>query len=203
MILMIDNYDSFTYNAVQALGLLHGEVKVVRNNRISPGEAADLNPDYLVISPGPGGPEDAGVTNDLIKTFAGRIPILGICLGHQCIAHTFGGRVVNADRLVHGKASRVYHDGCTIFRGLSNPISAARYHSLIVEEASLPKCLEMSAYTTDGEIMGIRHKEFPIEGVQFHPESILTECGMNLFQNFLALRREKNRNRGGYAPRSD
>jgi anthranilate synthase/aminodeoxychorismate synthase-like glutamine amidotransferase len=200
---MIDNYDSFTYNAVQALGLLHGEVKVVRNNRISPGEAADLNPDYLVISPGPGGPEDAGVTNDLIKTFAGRIPILGICLGHQCIAHTFGGRVVNADRLVHGKASRVYHDGCTIFRGLSNPISAARYHSLIVEEASLPKCLEMSAYTTDGEIMGIRHKEFPIEGVQFHPESILTECGMNLFQNFLALRREKNRNRGGYAPRSD
>jgi len=191
MILMIDNYDSFTYNAVQALGALHGDVKVVRNDRITPGEAEELKPDYLVISPGPGGPEDAGVTNDLIKTFAGRIPILGICLGHQCITHTFGGKVVNADRLVHGKASRVYHDGCTIFRGLSNPISAARYHSLIVEESSLPKCLEMSAYTTDGEIMGIRHKEFPIEGVQFHPESILTESGMNLFQNFLALRREK------------
>jgi anthranilate synthase/aminodeoxychorismate synthase-like glutamine amidotransferase len=189
MILVLDNYDSFVYNIVQILGAMHNEIVVVRNDRITVEDALNLVPDYLVISPGPGRPESAGNSNRLIDAFSGKIPILGVCLGHQCIAQVFGGRVVLAERLLHGKASRVYHDGCGIFKGVQNPIMAGRYHSLIVEEKSLPSCLEISAYTAEGEIMGIRHKEFAIEGVQFHPESVLTDAGENLFRNFLMLGR--------------
>ncbi|MCX7702734.1 MAG: aminodeoxychorismate/anthranilate synthase component II [Planctomycetota bacterium] len=191
MILVIDNYDSFTYNIVQALGALHGEIVVVRNDRITVPEAKELAPSYLVISPGPGRPESAGVSNQLIESFCGTIPIMGICLGHQCIAQVFGGRVVKAERLLHGKSSRIYHDGCTIFKGLPNPISGGRYHSLIVDERTLPSCLEVSAYTAEGEIMGVRHKQFHVEGVQFHPESVLTEGGKAIFQNFLMLGAKK------------
>ncbi|MDQ7778296.1 MAG: aminodeoxychorismate/anthranilate synthase component II [Planctomycetota bacterium] len=189
MILVIDNYDSFTYNTVQALGTMHDAVAVARNDRTTLEEANRLAPDYLVISPGPGRPEGAGLSNRLIAAFAGSIPVLGICLGHQCIASVFGGKVVYAPRLVHGKTSLVYHDGHGIFKGVPNPIPGGRYHSLIVEEASLPDCLEISAYTSEGEIMGIRHREFALEGVQFHPESILTGSGDLMFRNFLDLRR--------------
>ncbi|GFN23453.1 MAG: aminodeoxychorismate/anthranilate synthase component II [Thermoanaerobacteraceae bacterium] len=187
MLLMIDNYDSFTYNLVQYFAELGEEVMVRRNDAITLEEMEKLKPRYLVISPGPCTPARAGVSLAAIRNFAGRIPILGVCLGHQCIGQAFGGRVVRARRLMHGKTSFITHDGKTIFRGLKNPFRATRYHSLIVEEETLPACLEVTAKSEEGELMGIRHRQFPIEGVQFHPESILTEAGRRLLANFLAL----------------
>ncbi len=185
MHLLIDNYDSFTFNIVQALGELGEEVRVFRNDRITPDEAAALEPLSLVISPGPGTPDDAGVSIELIKRFAGAIPILGVCLGHQCIVAAYGGSIDRADRIMHGKVSNIYHDGKTIYDSLSNPFSATRYHSLIVHEQNLPAELQVSAYTSEGEIMGVRLAEERIEGVQFHPESILTPEGKGLLANFL------------------
>ncbi|SMB98349.1 anthranilate synthase component 2 [Thermanaeromonas toyohensis ToBE] len=187
MLLMIDNYDSFTYNLVQYFGELGQEVIVKRNDAVTLEEIEELKPRYLVISPGPCTPNEAGISLAAIQRFAGRIPILGVCLGHQCIGQAFGGRVVRAKRLMHGKTSPIFHDGHTIFRGLKNPFIATRYHSLIVEEESLPDCLEISARSDQGEVMAIRHRELPVEGVQFHPESILTEEGKRLLANFLAL----------------
>ncbi|MFH1541890.1 MAG: aminodeoxychorismate/anthranilate synthase component II [bacterium] len=187
MILMIDNYDSFTYNLVQYFGELGAELKVFRNDQITIAEIEKLQPNKIVISPGPGTPADAGISKEVIKTLAGKIPILGVCLGEQAIAEAFGGKVVRAKRLMHGKTSEIHHDGKTIFHGLPKPFKATRYHSLIVEKESLPACFEISATADDDEIMGIRHKEFKLEGVQFHPESILTEAGKNLLQNFLNL----------------
>lgn len=187
MILLIDNYDSFTYNVYQAFEALQKTVKVVRNNKISVEEMTDLNPSHLVISPGPGRPSDAGVSVAAIKSFAGKIPILGICLGHQSIAEAFGGEVVHAPKMMHGKPSRIFHDGRTIYYGIRNPFYAGRYHSLIVQEEGIPECFEITCYTLDGEIMGIRHREYAIEGVQFHPESIMTNEGEALFRNFLRL----------------
>jgi len=196
MHLLIDNYDSFTFNIVQALGELGAEVKVVRNDRISVDEALALEPQTLVISPGPGTPDDAGVSIDLIKAFGGNIPILGVCLGHQSIVQAFGGKIVRADRVMHGKTSKVYHDGGTIYAGLSNPFQATRYHSLIALEGALPADLQVASYTSGGEIMGVRHKELPIEGVQFHPESILTPEGAQLLDNFLQMAAPKGAPRG-------
>lgn len=189
MILMIDNYDSFTYNLVQYLGELGADLRVYRNDRITVDEIERLNPEKIVISPGPCTPSEAGVSVDTVRTFSGRIPILGVCLGHQSIGQAFGGRVVRAPRLLHGKTSEIYHDGRTIFSGLPAPFTATRYHSLIVERETLPDCLEVSAWTEDGDdlIMGLRHKTHPTEGVQFHPESILTREGKKLIANFLAL----------------
>jgi anthranilate synthase/aminodeoxychorismate synthase-like glutamine amidotransferase len=185
MILLIDNYDSFTWNLVQALGEQGAEVRVVRNDAITVAEATALAPAALVVSPGPGGPRDAGVSLDLIEAFTGRAPVLGVCLGHQCIVHAAGGSVVRAARPVHGKTSRVYHDGAGLFAGLSNPFEATRYHSLIAAEADLPPSLRVTAYTSAGEIMGVRHVQHAVEGVQFHPESILTSEGRLLLANFL------------------
>ncbi len=187
MILMIDNYDSFTYNLVQYLGELGEELKVFRNDKISIKEIENLAPSRIVISPGPGIPQNAGITCDVIKHFAGKIPILGVCLGQQAIGYVFGGEVVRAEKLMHGKTSEIHHDGKTIFQGLKNPFTATRYHSLIVKRETLPEVLEISAWTRDEEIMGLRHKEFKVEGVQFHPESILTEDGKKLLANFLKL----------------
>lgn len=187
MLLMIDNYDSFTYNLVQYLGELGEDIRVFRNSKITIPEIERLNPLYIVISPGPCTPNEAGVSVDVIRHFAGKIPILGVCLGHQSIGQAFGGRIVRADRLMHGKTSMIYHDGKTIFEGISNPFKATRYHSLIIERRSLPDCLEISAWTDMNEIMGVRHKEFLVEGVQFHPESILTRVGKDLLRNFLGL----------------
>ena len=187
MILMIDNYDSFTYNLAQYLGELGEELKVVRNDKITIAEIEKLAPKRIVISPGPGTPADAGISKDVIKHFAGKLPILGVCLGEQSIAEVFGGKVIRADKLMHGKTSEIEHDGKTIFRDLPNPFTATRYHSLIVEKKSLPDCFAISAWTADHEIMGIRHKEYKLEGVHFHPESILTEAGKKLLQNFLSL----------------
>ncbi len=187
MILMIDNYDSFTYNLVQYLGELGEELKVVRNDKITVQEIEKLKPSRIVISPGPGRPSDAGISCEAIKYFAGKMPILGVCLGEQAIGEVFGGKVVRSDKLMHGKTSVVHHDGKTIFKSLPNPFTATRYHSLIVEKKSLPDCLEVSAWTDEDEIMGLRHKEYKVEGVQFHPESILTEAGKKLLANFLAL----------------
>lgn len=186
MILMIDNYDSFTFNLVQYLGELGQEVKVVRNDKITCSEISELAPDHLVISPGPCTPNEAGISLDVISSFAGKIPILGVCLGHQSIGQVFGGKVIRADRLMHGKTSEIHHDGKSVFRGLPTPFTATRYHSLIVDRESLPDCLEISAETAEGEIMGLRHKEYPVEGLQFHPESILTEHGRELLKNFLS-----------------
>ncbi|HVQ40203.1 MAG TPA: aminodeoxychorismate/anthranilate synthase component II [Pyrinomonadaceae bacterium] len=187
MILVIDNYDSFTYNLVQYLGELGEDVRVRRNDEVSIAEIeADL-PRSILISPGPGCPTDAGISLRLIEHFGGRVPILGVCLGHQAIGQVFGGRVVRAAQVVHGKGSKVFHDGNSIFRGLESPFRAGRYHSLVVERASLPACLEVSAETSDGVIMGLRHREKKIEGVQFHPESILTEDGRKLLGNFIGL----------------
>ncbi|HXG59754.1 MAG TPA: aminodeoxychorismate/anthranilate synthase component II [Planctomycetota bacterium] len=186
-ILLIDNYDSFTYNLAQYLGELGCELEVRRNDRISVDEARRLDFTHLVVSPGPGNPTQAGASNDLILAFAGRRPILGVCLGHQCIGHVFGGVVEKAERMMHGKLSKIYHDGRGVFRNLPNPFEATRYHSLVVREEGLPACLEVSAHTSEGEIMGLRHREFPIEGVQFHPESIMTRPGKTLLQNFLDL----------------
>src|SRR5882762_3788910 len=188
MILVIDNYDSFTYNLVQYLGELGQEIEVRRNNEVSLEEIeTSLYPDRILISPGPGTPDDAGISLKLIEYFGGRVPILGVCLGHQAIGQVFGGRVVRAEKVVHGKGSEVFHDGNSIFKGLESPFRAGRYHSLVVERESLPSCLEVSAETSDGVIMGLRHREKKIEGVQFHPESILTQQGRTLLANFLAL----------------
>ena len=184
---MIDNYDSFTYNLVQYLGELGADFRVARNDAISLDELEGLLPEAVVISPGPGTPRDAGVSIPVIRRFAGRIPILGVCLGHQAIGEAFGGRVVRADRIMHGKTSPVHHDGRTIFRELPEPFEATRYHSLIVEQSSLPDCLEVSAWTAEAEIMGLRHRTQFVEGVQFHPESILSVDGKALLRNFLEL----------------
>src|SRR5882672_4952292 len=187
MILVIDNYDSFTYNLVQYLGELGDEVVVRRNDETTLGEIEATPPSRILISPGPGRPDDAGITLELIRHFSGRVPILGVCLGHQAIGQVFGGRVVRASTVVHGKASEIRHDGKSIFRGIESSFKAGRYHSLIVERESLPACLEVSAETNDGVIMGLRHREQKIEGVQFHPESILTPAGKRILRNFLAL----------------
>jgi para-aminobenzoate synthetase component II len=187
MILMIDNYDSFTYNLVQYLGEMGEELKVIRNDQTSIQGIAELNPHFLMISPGPCSPNEAGISLEAIKNFAGETPIFGVCLGHQSIAQVFGGEVVRAERLMHGKTSMVYHDGKTIFAGVENPFPAARYHSLIVKKDNLPDCLEVSAWTEEGEIMAIRHKTLPVEGVQFHPESILTTAGKQLLRNFISF----------------
>jgi len=187
MILVIDNYDSFTYNLVQYLGELEAETKVFRNDKITLKEIETLSPEKILVSPGPCTPKEAGISVEVIRHFAGRLPILGVCLGHQAIAEAFGGKVIKAEKLMHGKTSKIYHDRKTIFKDLSNPFDATRYHSLIVERQSLPECFEISAWTSDGEIMGLRHKEHMIEGVQFHPESILTGEGMKLLKSFVAL----------------
>lgn len=184
MILLIDNYDSFTYNLVQLLEQMEQEVSVFRNDQIDMPGIEALKPSALMISPGPGTPADSGISLEAIGGLGSEIPVLGVCLGHQAIAAVFGGKVVRADRIMHGKTSMIYHDGHSVFRNLTNPFVAVRYHSLIVERESLPDCLEISAWTERGEIMGLRHRSYPIEGVQFHPESILTEAGKNLLQNF-------------------
>lgn len=185
MLLMIDNYDSFTYNLVQYFLELGQEVTVRRNDAITLAEIADLQPAYLVLSPGPCTPDEAGISLAAVAAFAGQIPILGVCLGHQSIAQVFGGRVVRAGRLMHGKTSSITHDGKTIYQNLPNPFTATRYHSLIVDEATLPPCLEVTARSETGELMGLRHRQLPVEGVQFHPESILTTAGKQLLKNFL------------------
>jgi len=185
MLLMIDNYDSFTWNLVQYFGELGEEVRTVRNDAITLDEVAALAPARIVISPGPCTPAEAGVSLPLIRRFAGRIPILGVCLGHQAIGAAFGGRVVRAKQVMHGKTSPIHHNGAGVFRGLPDPFTAIRYHSLAVERESLPGCLEVTAWTDDGEIMGLRHRDLAVEGVQFHPESILTEHGHALLANFL------------------
>ena len=185
MLLMIDNYDSFTYNIVQYFGELGQEVKVFRNDAISLAEITRLKPDYLVISPGPCAPAQAGISLAAIREFAGKIPLLGVCLGHQSIGEAFGGRIVHAKKLMHGKVSSVHHTGQGVFKGLLNPVTCTRYHSLAIERESLPDCLEIRAWTEDGEIMGVRHKTLAVEGVQFHPESILTEHGHDMLKNFL------------------
>lgn len=185
MVLMIDNYDSFAYNLVQYLGEMGQQVKVFRNDRLNISHIAAMQPDHIVISPGPCTPQKAGISLDVIRRFAGEIPILGVCLGHQAIGQAFGGEVVRADRLMHGKTSVIYHDGKGLFRGIKNPLIATRYHSLIVKRETLPACLEITAETDQGELMGVRHKEYAIEGVQFHPEAILTEQGREMLHNFL------------------
>lgn len=187
MILVIDNYDSFTYNLVQYLGELGEEVQVYRNDEIDIGGMERLQPDHLLLSPGPCTPNEAGITLQAIEHFAGNIPILGVCLGHQAIGQAFGGQVVRAGRLMHGKTSPIVHQGESIFAGLPNPFTATRYHSLIVDRASLPHCLAITAETAEGEIMGLQHKEYPIVGVQFHPESIISEHGHQMLRNFLSM----------------
>jgi len=187
MLLMIDNYDSFTYNLVQYLGELGEDVRIYRNDKITLQQIEDLRPDRIVISPGPCTPKEAGVSVETIRHFAGRMPILGVCLGHQSLGAAFGGEVIRAQRLMHGKTSMISHDGKTIFHGLSNPFEATRYHSLLVNPENLPDCLEVTAKTAEGEIMGLRHRTLAVEGVQFHPESILTKSGKDLLRNFLKL----------------
>ncbi|HKW85498.1 MAG TPA: aminodeoxychorismate/anthranilate synthase component II [Nitrospiraceae bacterium] len=187
MLLMIDNYDSFTYNLVQYFGELGEDVQVYRNDKITVDGIEALRPQRLVISPGPCTPKEAGISVSAIRHFAGRIPVLGVCLGHQSLAVAFGGEVIRADRLMHGKTSMIHHDGKTIFRDLPNPFEATRYHSLLVNRAAVPDCLEVSAETVEGEIMGLRHRTLGVEGVQFHPESILTAAGKDLLRNFLKL----------------
>jgi anthranilate synthase/aminodeoxychorismate synthase-like glutamine amidotransferase len=187
MLLMLDNYDSFTYNLVQYLGELGQDLKVFRNDKITIAEIEALKPERIVISPGPCTPKEAGISIDVIKHFAGTLPILGVCLGHQSMGEAFGGDVIRAPYLMHGKTSLIHHDGKTIFAGLPNPFEATRYHSLIIKRETLPAVLEVSAWTDDGIIMGVRHKQFKVEGVQFHPESILTGAGKDLLRNFLKL----------------
>ncbi len=187
MLLVIDNYDSFTYNLVQYLGELGQQVRVVRNNEVSVDDVVHMCPEAIVISPGPCTPNEAGISLEVISRLAGKIPILGVCLGHQAIGQAFGGNVIRAKEVVHGKTSRVFHDDKGLFAGLPNPFEATRYHSLIVERSSLPDCLEITAKTWDEEIMGLRHKTMPVEGVQFHPESFLTKVGKDLLRNFLRL----------------
>ena len=189
MLLMIDNYDSFTYNIVQYFGQLGEEVRVFRNDRITLDEIEALRPERLVISPGPCSPEEAGISVAAIRHFAGRLPILGVCLGHQAMGAAFGGNVVRSVSLMHGKTSPIHHDGKELFKGLPNPFQATRYHSLVVDRPTLPHCLEVTAWVDNGEIMGMRHRELPLWGVQFHPESILTEGGMDILRNFLDMTR--------------
>ena len=184
MLIVIDNYDSFTYNLVQYLGELGQEIQVFRNDQVTLDEIRALNPDHIVISPGPGDPNDGGISLDVLREFGPTIPIFGVCLGHQCIGQAYGGKVTRAPRLMHGKVSKVYHNGDGVFSGVPSPFNATRYHSLIVEEP-IPDDLEVTAFTSQGEVMGVRHKEYPTVGVQFHPESILTEHGKRILQNFL------------------
>ncbi|MFN3408391.1 MAG: anthranilate synthase component II [Limisphaerales bacterium] len=188
MLLVIDNYDSFTYNIVQYLGEMQVQMEVVRNDQISLDQIRARKPERLLISPGPCSPREAGLSNDIIREFGPQIPLLGVCLGHQCIGHTFGAKVIVNYRMMHGKTSPIRHNGKDLFAGMPNPFEATRYHSLVIERASLPDCLEITAETDEGEIMGVRHREFPIWGVQFHPESILTEHGRTILRNFLSLR---------------
>ena len=187
MLLLIDNYDSFTYNLFQCLSELGEEVKVFRNDKITLNEIERLSPERIVVSPGPGTPEQAGISNEIIHHFGSRIPILGVCLGHQCIGYSYGAKVDRAGEIKHGKSSLIYHDGKELFIGLPNPFSAIRYHSLTVMRDDLPDCLEVTAWTSNGIIMGLRHRRFPVEGVQFHPESIMTDVGKDLLKNFLNL----------------
>jgi len=187
MILVIDNYDSFTYNLVQYLGELGADMRVVRNDAISADEAVALNPDKLLVSPGPCTPLEAGISCDVIKKLGPKIPTLGVCLGHQSIGQVYGGKIVRAERLMHGKTSMIHHNGADVFKGLPNPFEAIRYHSLIIERSSFPDSLEITAKTDQDEIMGVKHREYPVYGVQFHPESILTENGMELLRNFLEM----------------
>jgi len=189
MILVIDNYDSFTFNLVQYLGELKADLRVVRNDEITLDQIRDLQPERILVSPGPCSPREAGLSNEIIRAFGPELPLLGVCLGHQCIGHTFGAEVVVNHRMMHGKTSPIRHNGEDLFAGLPNPFNATRYHSLIIKRDTLPDCLEITAETEEGEIMGIRHRELPIWGVQFHPESILTESGRELMQNFLRLQR--------------
>ena len=184
MVVVIDNYDSFTYNLVQYLGELGAELRVFRNDQVSLDEIRELKPSHIVISPGPGDPNDGGVSNDVLRELGPAVPILGVCLGHQCMGYVYGGKVSRAPRLMHGKTSAIYHNGKGLFTGVPNPFRATRYHSLIVEEP-LPDCLQVTAFTREGEVMGLRHKYYPVSGVQFHPESILTEHGKRILQNFL------------------
>jgi anthranilate synthase/aminodeoxychorismate synthase-like glutamine amidotransferase len=187
VVLVIDNYDSFTYNLVQYLGEMKVELQVHRNDRISLEKIRALKPDRILVSPGPCSPRESGLSNDVIRAFGSQIPTLGVCLGHQCIGHVFGGNVIVNYRMMHGKTSLIKHNGKDLFAGMPNPFQATRYHSLVIERSSLPDCLEVTAETDEGEIMGVRHKGFPIWGVQFHPESILTENGRRILQNFLTL----------------
>jgi anthranilate synthase/aminodeoxychorismate synthase-like glutamine amidotransferase len=186
MLLLIDNYDSFTYNLFQYLSELGEEVMVARNDKMSLDEMEKLSPERIAISPGPGTPEQAGISNEVIRHFGAHIPILGVCLGHQCIGYSYGGRVDRAGEIKHGKSSIIHHDGKGVFKGLPNPFPAIRYHSLVVMHDGLPDCLEISAWTENGLIMGLRHRQFPVEGVQFHPESIMTEVGKDLLRNFIS-----------------
>jgi anthranilate synthase/aminodeoxychorismate synthase-like glutamine amidotransferase len=197
MILMIDNYDSFTYNLVQYMGELGAELEVYRNDEISLSEIEQRSPEKIVISPGPCTPSKAGISKEVIQHFAGKIPLLGVCLGHQSVVEAFGGEIIKAKKLMHGKTSMISHDDKTIFKGLPNPFAATRYHSLVVNRANLPDCFEITAESDDGEIMGVRHKELAIEGVQFHPESILTVHGKDLLKNFIDLPAEKVKDHEG------
>ena len=187
MLLVIDNYDSFTYNLVQYFGQLGVEQKVFRNDQITVEEALALNPDRVMISPGPCSPVEAGVSCDMITAFAGKKPLLGVCLGHQSIGHVYGGRVIREPNLMHGKTSNIFHNNTDLFKGMPNPFAATRYHSLVIERETFPKCLEITAWTEDGLVMGLRHKELPVYGVQFHPESFATDNGIQILKNFLSL----------------
>ncbi|MCC5845902.1 MAG: aminodeoxychorismate/anthranilate synthase component II [Verrucomicrobia bacterium] len=187
MILVLDNYDSFTYNLVQYLGVLGAELKVVRNDEVTVAEIEAMGPEKILVSPGPCSPAEAGVSVEVIKHFGEKMPVFGVCLGHQSIGHAYGGRVVRADRLMHGKTSPIHHDNTSVFKSMPNPFDATRYHSLIVEKASLPECLRVTAWTEEGEIMGLAHKTLPVFGVQFHPESVLTQEGMTLMRNFVEM----------------
>lgn len=189
MILVIDNYDSFTFNLVQYLGELKADLRVVRNDEVTLDQIHDLHPERILVSPGPCSPREAGLSNDIIRTFGPRLPLFGVCLGHQCIGHTFGAEVVVNYRMMHGKTSPIRHNGEDLFAGMTNPFNATRYHSLVIKRDTLPACLEITAETEEGEIMGVRHRELPIWGVQFHPESILTENGRQIMQNFLRLQK--------------
>ncbi len=193
MLLMIDNYDSFTFNIVQYLGQMGEDVRVYRNDKITLDEIRKLKPEAIFLSPGPCSPKKAGITVAVIREFYKTLPLMGICLGHQSIGYAFGGDIVRADRIMHGKVSPVHHDGKTLFTGLPNPFTAGRYHSLVVKPETLPSCLEVSAKTAEGEIMGLRHKEYPVEGIQFHPESVLTPQGKRILRNFLKTIGRKER----------
>jgi len=188
MVLVIDNYDSFTYNLVQYLGEMNVAMQIFRNDQITLDQARALKPDRILVSPGPRSPREAGLSNDLIREFGPRIPVFGVCLGHQCIGHVFGANVAVNYRMMHGKTSPIHHDGKALFEGMANPFAATRYHSLVIQRESLPDCLELTAWTDEGEVMGVRHKTLPIHGVQFHPESILTESGRMILRNFLKLK---------------
>jgi anthranilate synthase component II len=188
MLLVIDNYDSFTYNLVQYLGEMQVDMQVHRNDQVSVEQIRALKPERILISPGPCSPRESGLSNEIIRTFGQQVPTLGVCLGHQCIGHVFGGNVIVNYRMMHGKTSPIKHNGKDLFAGMPNPFAATRYHSLVIERSSLPECLEVTAESEEGEIMGVRHKQYPIFGVQFHPESILTESGRQILQNFLKLK---------------